>query len=29
MIGSGLFLVNAPFGIADELARLSSRFAGL
>lgn len=29
MTGSGLFLVNAPFGIEDELARLTARFAGL
>lgn len=29
MIGSGLFLVNAPFGLEDELAGLSARFAAL
>lgn len=29
MAGSGLFIVNAPFGLQDELARLSTRFAAL
>jgi 23S rRNA (adenine2030-N6)-methyltransferase len=29
MIGSGLFIVNAPYGLHDELARLSKCFARL
>ena len=29
MIGSGLFIVNAPYGLPDELARLSKCFARL
>lgn len=29
MVGSGLFVVNAPYGFADEAAKLSKRFAGL
>jgi len=29
MIGSGLFIVNAPFGLADEAKRLSGLFQGL
>ncbi|MBK5927537.1 23S rRNA (adenine(2030)-N(6))-methyltransferase RlmJ [Rhodobaculum claviforme] len=29
MIGSGLFVVNPPWGLADEGARLSTLFAGL
>jgi 23S rRNA (adenine2030-N6)-methyltransferase len=29
MEGSGLFVVNPPFGLADELAALSARFAKL
>ncbi|SMX43300.1 23S rRNA (adenine(2030)-N(6))-methyltransferase RlmJ [Maliponia aquimaris] len=29
MIGSGLFVVNPPWGLADSLADLSSRFAAL
>jgi 23S rRNA (adenine2030-N6)-methyltransferase len=29
MVGSGLFVVNPPFGLAEEAARLSDRFAAL
>ena len=29
MIGSGMFIVNAPFGIADEMKRLGRHFANL
>ncbi len=29
MVGSGLFVVNPPYGIGDELARLSGLFAAL
>lgn len=29
MIGSGLFVLNAPYGLATEAARLSALFAGL
>ena len=29
MEGSGLFVVNAPYGLAEELATLTSRFARL
>ncbi|SDX11576.1 23S rRNA (adenine2030-N6)-methyltransferase [Ruegeria halocynthiae] len=29
MVGSGMFLLNAPFGIEDEMARLSEAFAHL
>ncbi len=29
MVGSGMFVVNAPYGLADEAARLSKRFASL
>lgn len=29
MIGSGMFLVNAPFGLGEEAARLDALFAGL
>ncbi len=29
MEGSGLFIINPPWGIEDELARLSARFAAL
>lgn len=29
MTGSGMFIVNAPFGLADECARLDAIFAGL
>ncbi|MFO1175392.1 MAG: 23S rRNA (adenine(2030)-N(6))-methyltransferase RlmJ [Paracoccaceae bacterium] len=29
MVGSGLFVVNAPFGLADEAARLTALFARL
>ncbi len=29
MVGSGLFVVNAPFGFEDEAARLSKHFAAL
>lgn len=29
MVGSGLFVVNAPWGLEAELARLSDRFAAL
>lgn len=29
MVGSGLFMVNAPWGLEAELARLSKRFAQL
>jgi 23S rRNA (adenine2030-N6)-methyltransferase len=29
MIGSGMFVVNAPWGLADEAKRLSARFAKL
>jgi 23S rRNA (adenine2030-N6)-methyltransferase len=26
MVGSGLFVVNAPFGLAEEAARIGARF---
>lgn len=29
MIGSGMFIVNTPYGLADEATRLSGLFAGL
>jgi 23S rRNA (adenine2030-N6)-methyltransferase len=29
MVGSGLFLVNPPFGTAEEAARLDRLFAAL
>jgi 23S rRNA (adenine2030-N6)-methyltransferase len=29
MVGSGLFIVNPPWGLGPELARLSERFAAL
>ncbi|WP_435141210.1 23S rRNA (adenine(2030)-N(6))-methyltransferase RlmJ [Pseudopelagicola sp. nBUS_19] len=29
MVGSGMFIVNAPFGIAEEASRLSGHFAKL
>jgi 23S rRNA (adenine2030-N6)-methyltransferase len=29
MEGSGLFIVNPPYGLEDELAALTSRFAKL
>lgn len=29
MVGSGMFIVNAPFGLEDEAKRLSARFDGL
>lgn len=29
MIGSGMFIVNPPFGMAEEAARLTARFRGL
>lgn len=29
MIGSGMFVVNAPFGLAEEAARLGKKFAAL
>ncbi len=29
MVGSGMFILNAPFGIEREMARLSDRFASL
>ncbi|AAV93739.1 23S rRNA (adenine(2030)-N(6))-methyltransferase RlmJ [Ruegeria pomeroyi] len=29
MVGSGMFVINAPFGLADEAARLSGLFAQL
>lgn len=29
MVGSGLFIINAPFGLSDEAARLGRLFAGL
>lgn len=29
MVGSGMFIVNAPYGLADEAARLSDLFATL
>ncbi|MCE8537734.1 23S rRNA (adenine(2030)-N(6))-methyltransferase RlmJ [Ruegeria pomeroyi] len=29
MVGSGMFVINAPFGLADEAARLSDLFAQL
>lgn len=29
MIGSGMFIINAPFGIEDEMDRLSALFAQL
>lgn len=29
MVGSGLFIVNTPYGLADEAQRLSQLFAGL
>ena len=29
MEGSGLFIVNPPFGLAEELAALTTRFARL
>lgn len=29
MVGSGMFVINAPFGLADEAARLSSLFTQL
>ncbi len=29
MVGSGMFLINAPYGLEDEAARLTSLFEGL
>ena len=29
MVGSGMFVVNAPFGLAQEAARLDAKFARL
>ncbi len=29
MVGSGLYVVNAPFGLEEEAARVGALFAGL